>query len=300
VRLTQIRDFVTVVECGSMRAAARRLGVSQPAVTKSVRSLEDELHVQLLGRNTRGVTLTESGRAFYPRARAAHTELRKAEQEVALGTDGGSIAIGAGPAALTTIVPDAVAQFRREFPRTHVRIVEGLAHLLLPALRDETLDLVMGVRPSTTLDPLFRFRPLFRSTLAIAARRGHPLRNARSLAALAEAEWLSTSTLAMPAGPVERMFSGAGLRPPRPLVHCDSYNTLVALVERTDMLVLLQRRLLKHPFARDCLQEIRVTETLPLVTVGMFLRVDMPLTRTGAAMAKAAVAVARNVTAAES
>src|SRR5262245_13997027 len=81
VRLTQIRDFLAVVESGSIRAAARKLGVAQPTITKSVRSLETELHVQLLGRNARGIVPTASGRAFFARARVAQSELRKAEEE---------------------------------------------------------------------------------------------------------------------------------------------------------------------------------------------------------------------------
>ena len=85
MRLTQIRDFLAVVECGGIRAAARKLGVSQPTITKSVRSLEAELHVQLLGRNARGIVPTASGRAFFARARVAHSELRKAEEEAAAG-----------------------------------------------------------------------------------------------------------------------------------------------------------------------------------------------------------------------
>ena len=130
MRLTQIRDFLAVVECGGVRAAARKLGVSQPTITKSVRSLEAELHVQLLGRNARGVVPTASGRAFFARARVAHSELRKAEEEAAHigGSSAGSVAFGVGNVGVALIVPEAVAAFRTQFPRARIRIVEGLAH----------------------------------------------------------------------------------------------------------------------------------------------------------------------------
>jgi LysR family transcriptional regulator of abg operon len=298
VRLTQIRDFVAVVECGSVRAAARKLGISQPTVTKSVRSLEAELHVQLLGRNSRGIVPTSSGRAFFTRARVAQSELRKAEEEAAAqsgGSSAGSVAFGVGPAAVTLIVPEAVARFRQQFPRASVRIVEGLAHLLLPSVRDETLDFVMGLRPNTELDPTLRFRPLYRSELLVCARKGHPLRQARSLAEIATADWLTTSTLGMPGGPVERLFVSAGLPPPRPVIQCESYNTVVALLAKTDMLGVMQRRMLKEPFARDYLQEIPIAHTMPSLTAGIFTRADAPLTRVAAAMAKAAIAVARGL-----
>ena len=295
MRLTQIRDFLAVVECGGIRAAARKLGVSQPTITKSVRSLEAELRVQLLGRNARGVVPTASGRAFFSRARVAHSELRKAEEEAAEvgGSSSGSVTFGVGPTFAALIVPHAVARFRRQFPRARLRIVEGLARHLLPSVRDGTLDFAMGLRTVAELDPSLRFRPLYRSELLVAARKGHPLRHARSLAELAAADWLSTSTFDLPGGPVERLFASASLSPPRLVVQCESLNTLVALLAGTDMLGLMQRRTLGASPGRDVLQEIAIAETMPSVTAGIFTRADAPLTRVAAAMVKAATSVAR-------
>ena len=105
VRLTQIRDFVAVVDAGSISAAARLLGVSQPGLTKSIRSLETELAVSLLQRTPRGVLMTRYGRAFYARARAAHSELDKAHQELVQmsGVHSGKVAIGFGPMAAALV-----------------------------------------------------------------------------------------------------------------------------------------------------------------------------------------------------
>src|SRR3981189_740669 len=113
MRLSQIRDFVAVVESGGIRAAARKLGVSQPAITRSVRGLEAELHARLLQRTPTGVVLTQPGRAFLPRARAAQAELRKAEEEVAqLGEKVGWVASGVSPPA-AIMVPEAITRFRQ-------------------------------------------------------------------------------------------------------------------------------------------------------------------------------------------
>ena len=298
MRLTQIRDFLAVIECGGIRAAARKLGVSQPTVTKSVRSLEGELHVQLFGRNARGIVPTAAGRAFFARARVAHAELRKAEEEAAetRGASAGSVAFGVGPVFAALVLPEALARFRRQFPRARVRIVEGLARHLLPSVRDETLDFAMGLQTIGKLDAGLRFRPLYRSELVIAARKGHPLRHARTLAELASAEWLTTSTLGFPGGPTERFFAAAGVPLPEPVIQCESYNTVAALLATTDMLGFMQRRTLGEPFGRGTLQEITIEEPLPSVTAGVFTRADTPPTRAAAAMAKAATAVARELT----
>lgn len=294
MRLTQIRDFLAVVEAGTIRGAARKLGVSQPTITKSVRSLAAELHVQLLGRSTRGIALTPSGRAFAARARVAQSELRKAEEEASLLRGAGSVAFGVGPVGAVLILPEAVALFRQQYPAARIRIVEGLAKVLLPFVRDETLDFVMGLQ-EFKLDAAIAFRPLYRSQLVVAVRKGHPLRNARSLAQLAGGDWLTTSTLGLPGGALERLFTSAGLSPPQPVMQCEAYNTVVALLAKTDMLGLMQRRLVTQPFARDFLQEIAIADPLPSVTAGMFMRADTPLTRVAAAMAKAVVVAARKL-----
>jgi DNA-binding transcriptional LysR family regulator len=297
VRLTQIRDFLAVVESGSIRAAARKLGVAQPTITKSVRSLEAELHVQLLGRNARGIVPTASGRAFFARARVAQSELRKAEEEAAQlgGSSVGTVALGMGSVGTVLILPDAVARFRQQFPRARVRVVEGVAHVLLPAVRDETLDFAFGLRPATTIDRTLRFRPLYRSQLVVAARKRHPLGSARSLAELAAADWLTTTTLGLPGGPLAQLFASAGFAPPQPVIQCESYNAVVALLAKTDMLGLMQRRMLSEPFAHEFLQEVAVAEPMPSVTAGIFTRADAPLTRVSAAMARAVAAAARQV-----
>ena len=293
MRLNQIRVFLAVVDSGSIRAAARSLGVSPPAITKSLRQLEEELRVRLMDRTQHGVVATPAGRAFVARARVVQSELRKAAEELAHlgGERGGSVALGVGPVEMTLIVPDAVKAFRQQFPQAGVRIVEGRRPAWLPQVRDETLDFGVGLRPEAELDPGLAFRPLFRSDFVVAARKGHPLRNARSLAQLAQAEWL---TLAPRLGVLDRAFSLASLPAPGPpLVQCESFNGIVAIAAKTDMLTFVARWMLAHPFARDLLQEIPIAERLPPITHGMFTRADAPLTPVAAAMAKSMAAAAR-------
>ena len=83
MRLNQIRDLIAVSEAGSLRAAARRIGISQPAMSKSLAELEREFQAQLLTRTSRGVALTAAGRAFVARARVVQGELRKVHEDLA-------------------------------------------------------------------------------------------------------------------------------------------------------------------------------------------------------------------------
>jgi len=298
LRLKQIRDFVAVVESGGIRAAARKLGVSQPAITKSLRGLESELHARLLQRSSKGIVPTPSGRAFFARARVAQAELLKAQEEAAQasGGDAGFVALGVGPAAGFMIVPEAVARFREDFPKARIRVVEGFPHLLVPLVRDETLDFAIGPRPKAKLDPVFAFRPLFRHEYVVAARKGHPLRNARSLAQLATADWINFTPLGGLDGPLDRAFSSAGLPVPAQAIVCDSYHAALGMLMKSDMLLMISRWTLAGPIARDIAQEIPVAEPLPSSAVGMFTRADSPLTPLAAALARAVIVAARALT----
>jgi LysR family transcriptional regulator of abg operon len=297
MRLRQIHDFVAVVESGSIRAAARKLGVSQPAITKSVRSLEAELHSRLVQRTPHGIVPTPSGRAFFARARVAQAELRKAEEEVTqLGGEGaGSVAFGVGPLATILIVPEAVTRFRQQFPRARLRILEGYTHTFLPLVRDETLDFALGVRLDANLDPALAFRPLFRVEYVVVGRKGHPLRNVRSLAQLADANWISIHATGSTGGLLERTFSLAGLPGPLQMIQCDSYNIAVALLAKTDLLGIMARQMSAESLARDVLQQIAVVEPMPSYAVGMFTRTDPPLTSVAAAMARAVTVASRQL-----
>ena len=292
----QVRDFLAILEAGSIRSASRRLAVSQPALTKSLRQLELDLGVKLFQRTPTGIIPTRFGKTFSIRARTVLAELRRAEEELGklAGDHRGSVALGVGTVVTVLIVPRAIKQFREQFPDAKVRIMEGLPHTLLPLVREETLDLVVGARPSGALDTVFRFRPLFRSPRAIVARKGHPQADAKSMADLAGADWLGMP----PFGHWSEMQ--APLTPPilqnaRQLIECDSYNSAVALLASTDMIAILSRRLLSEPYAREHLQEIKVRERLPSFSVGLFTRADTPLTPAASAMVKALLATAREL-----
>ena len=291
--LNQIRDFIAVVESGGIRAAARKLGVSQPAITRSVRGLETELRARLLRRTPTGVVPTQPGRALFARARAAQAELRKAEEEVdQLGEKARAVSFGVSPTS-AIVVPEAVTRFRQQFPHARIHIAEGLPHTLMPMVRDETLDFAICRRALVKLDSGLEFRPLFRNDFAVVARKGHPLEKARSLAQLVDACWTSLLPLDAPDGPFAQAFSPTGLPVPKQVIQCESYNTAIRLIAKTDMLGFLVRQLLSDPLLGDLLQEIPVAEPLPSFAVGMFTRTGTPLTEVAAAMAKAVISAAR-------
>jgi DNA-binding transcriptional LysR family regulator len=294
MRLNQIRDLLAVVEAGSLRAAARRLGVSQPSISKSIAQLEREVQVQLLLRTAKGVMLTAAGRAFVARGRVIQGELRKVHDDLAAlqGRSEGAVSFGCGPAVAFPLVPDAMSRFRVKWPNAHVRIREGMRNALLPLVRDETLDFSISENVAAEDAAGLQFKSLIQPELVIAARRGHPLANATSLQDLAKANWL-VFNLPGARGALERTFELYGLPAPNALVHCESYATALGLVARSDLLALVLRQVLEGPMTEPFLQRIRTREKVSRPIIGIFSRAGAPLSPTAAAMVQAFSAAAR-------
>lgn len=291
MRLTRIRDFLAVVEAGGIGAAARRMGLSQPALTKSLRALEAEVGLPLVQRTARGVVPTRYGKILYARARSAQAELTRAEQELReLAGDGaGAVAFGFGPVAANLIVPEAISLFRAQFPDASLRLIEGFVHHLAPLVRDDTLDFAIG--PGLTEyrgQPGLKFRPLFHYERAVAGRRHHPLAKAGALRRLGQAQWLTFE----PQGTLEKMFADLGLPMPRSAVQSDSATVALRLLGSSDMVGILPRPMLS---GSPLLREIEVSDALPPFTIGIFTRADTPLTPAASAMAHIVTTIGRRV-----
>src|SRR5260221_442839 len=149
MKLHQIRDLLAVAEKGSLRAAARQLGLAQPSISRSIGQLERELGVALLERQARGTVLTPAGKLFARRASAAASELRRGREEIEQLNEGaeGSITVGFSSVPLLTLLPAAVAPFKKRFARLELRIVDGAFPAIESRLKDGTVDFYAGVAP---------------------------------------------------------------------------------------------------------------------------------------------------------
>lgn len=297
MQLTQLRNLLAVVRNGSIRAAARELGVAQPALTRSIRLLEAELQVKLLDRTARGAVPTPAGRAFVARSRVVHNELGRAREELAqiAGEQAGSVAFGVSPQAAIHLVPPAVAQFRREHANANVRVVDGLPHLLLPQLRDGSLDFIIGGRPQGKLDAHIKTHPLFTNRLVVGARKAHPLRHIRSLRELVDADWVIYTPAGWSGAIIPDIFEKNGLPPPKSVVRSDSYVSLLSILAGTDFVGALSSMFFEQRLARDFFIPFDVKERLPEITLCLFERSDSPLTPVAAAMVAAMNAAARKL-----
>ena len=136
--LSEIQDFLAVADSGSIRAAARARRITAPAMTQSLARLEAKLHVPLLVRTTKGAQLSDYGRAFLVRARAITAEVQKSVNELAHmrgDSSQGMLYFGTSATPTTTLVPDAIADFRKRMPQVNLNILGGLYRDHMPLIR---------------------------------------------------------------------------------------------------------------------------------------------------------------------
>ena len=127
IKFHHIRAFVEVAREGSIRGASRALAVSQPALTKAIKELEEGLSAQLFVRRSQGVALTENGESFYQHASLILEELRAAQDELLQrqGEQAGQINIGLGASVARSLMPSVICRFHQQHPQVKVRIMEG-------------------------------------------------------------------------------------------------------------------------------------------------------------------------------
>ncbi|HTY87362.1 MAG TPA: LysR substrate-binding domain-containing protein [Candidatus Acidoferrum sp.] len=177
MELRHLRYFVTVAELLSFTRAATRLRVAQPALSRQIRDLEDELGAPLLVRNSRGVRLSEAGAVFLPEAKAVLQRAAEAAQAVRAVVRGerGEIHVGYAPTPTVELLPCTLHAFQNLAPGVRVTLHDLSTEELLRGLHDGRLDLCLMVRPEPKALRGLRFELLREYPMCVALSPAHPL-----------------------------------------------------------------------------------------------------------------------------
>lgn len=192
----QLERFVDVAESGSLSRTSKRLYISQPALSKSLRLLEEQLGARLLERGPRGVKLTKFGEAFYKRARSVTSELRRANDDLNYikGQFTGCVSLGVtpGPGILDQIIPKAIIRIALKRPNLKFKIRSGAISELLVDLHHGDLDMLFSILDERTKGPDLKTQKLFNDSFALVVRTGHALLSQKeiSLNDMLEHRWV--------------------------------------------------------------------------------------------------------------
>lgn len=243
MELRDLEYFVTVVETGSLTLAARRRGLSQQALSKSLARLEGELGVALLERTPKGVMVTRVGDALLTRARAVLAEVGnfRRDVDVALGRSLTHFAVGLSPVAASGVGANAIIRLQRRFPRVRIRVEAGLEERFIKFLLAGEIDMAVATTFNNN-DPQIMTTPLGDIPWAVAGRQGNPLlTRAESVRDLADADWVCGK---LPGGLDERVdafFAAAGAPPIQPKVTTTSVLFFLSSLASSDMIAVLPK-----------------------------------------------------------
>lgn len=280
LKLDQLQHLVAIVEHGSLRSAARRLGLPQPALTRSVRALERDLGCELFTRAAQGMTLTARGRQFHERASAIVHELRRAREELAhgLGDERGEVIVALSIMPHVGMLPRALPAFRRRYPQVRLQLIEGLFPDVEERLRTGQIDFYLGAAPRETPAPGLKLERLFGNVRTVVGRQGHPLARVRSLKALAGADWATTAIDHNAEQDLAQLFASHGLAPPRVMVQARTAMSLIAALVSTDLLAMVPAQWESFAATQTALQPIRLRERLPAPDMVLIGRTGLPPT----------------------
>lgn len=269
----QLRYFVAAAELGSMSRAAEKLHVSQPALSRQIRLLEEELGVQLFDRIRKRIHLTEAGGVFLSRARQILCDTETAIQQVReqFGGERRTLRLGFLTPFLDDLVAPAVREFRQRHAKARVALFDLPPRAMLDRLRDNELDLALLGNMEASDREAFDFVPVWKHAMQAVLPSTHPKASARSirLRDLAREEWISLSDTAFPG---RREFlraacARAGFEP-RIVGEVESLSLLLATVSSGSGVGILPGHAQKLPHAGCVFVSIsspRVENTLFLV-----------------------------------
>ena len=280
MKLHHFEEVIAIAELGSIRAAARHLGLAQPALTRSLAQLERELGAPLFERRARGVVTTTLGQAFLARAKSITTEVRRTREEVdqLRGAGTGTVTAGLSIAAHLALLPGSLRLFRARYPDIRLHIIEGFYPTLESRLRDGSVDFYVGPDGGASSTPELSRETLFRNQRLILCRKNHPLASARSLRDLRDADWITTSITADATDEINDFFERHKLPPPRLAVRSQSALTLMTCIAHSDLLAMVPRQWADFELTRDVLGTIIVEEELTAPPLVIVKRADLPLT----------------------
>lgn len=282
MKLHHIRDVLAVAETGSLRAAGRQLGITQPAITRSIRDIENDLGAPLFERHANGVHLTPIGDVFVRRAEIIRSEMRRVRDEVEQlkGNFTGQVSMAISPGAALALTPSILRNFRKRYPQALLRLNETFFQPVERSIAAGEIDFYIGAYDHELSSTSLSVEKISDNQRLIIARKGHPLANAKTLAELSDAQWIRPSFANRPDEVAyDQMFIRMGLRRPHVAMHTTSTLMTVLAITNSDLLTILPVQWLEASFTQDLVAPILVEDTkCPCAPMCIVRRSDVPLT----------------------
>jgi DNA-binding transcriptional LysR family regulator len=278
--LRKLQYFIELVEQGSLGKAAEKLHVSQPALTKSLRLLEDELGVRLLDRLPAGVKPTVYGDSLFAHAKAMVAEADHARIEIQKlrGEEPGYVRVGTLPSVSAGLIARAVAALMPKNPPVKLRVVDKQNYELLPALRRGEFDFVVALADGWKPEPGIRQRHVIEDRLEITVRGGHPLarKNDVSHRDLLEFPWMFPIVGTTHGPLLKQLFAEVGMTAPEPRVESGSIHFSKTVIRQSDCIGILPAHAMEPELKRGELICLPLTSDVLRRAIAFYYRDHRP------------------------
>lgn len=286
MELRQLEYFVAIAETGAFSRAAVRLSVGQPVLSRQIKALERELGTELYYRTGRGIVLTEAGRVFEQHARGVLDTTAGAKRAIhAMGsTPSGRVVIGMPPSVGAVLTAPIVQQFRAQFPKISLGVMEGFSGHVLEWLTTGRIDVAVlyNAPRSSTLasDPLLTDELFLLGPVADPANAGQGPVPASRLAQI---------PLILPSRPhglrllVDDFLSGIGVAP-NVQVEIDAMPSTLSLVENAIGYTILSYSCVHHLIEAGRIRKWSIVEPAMTRTLVVATSTQRPVTKAARAL----------------
>lgn len=271
-------QLYTIVELGSFAAAAERLNLTQPALSRNIRLLEDRVGTKLLERGRHGAVPTEVGAMLSAQGRSLREILQRANQtaDSVRAGDVGQIRLGTTFGVANDLLTEPIARYLQRLPGTSIRMSVGPTPLLLDRLKTGELDLVIGGTQFVGERQGIRIVPLFDNRLVVLARAGHPLAGGAvvRLEQLRQARWIVRPALDPLQTDVASAMTRMGLSAENLAFETASSALAVSVMMSSDLLMLEPYASAKYYVQAGQITEVPVPLRMKLRQIGVAWRDD--------------------------
>ncbi|WP_332846518.1 LysR family transcriptional regulator [Pseudomonas lactucae] len=263
IDLRDLRYFEKIAELGHVRKAAEQLHLSQPALSKCIRRLEDILGAPLFERAGRGIQLTAVGQVLLRQARKLNNLTEHALQEVSEFAKGetGIVRVGCGPVMAESLMPNICELAMQQMPRVRLQITLGMNYFLREQLRQGNLDLILGLVSES--DDEFVMHPLMDDTVVVAASPAHPLFRKQRVVIedLLAYRWLLPIHAVASRQWLDEAFRSRGMVLPQAQIETNTIPLLLTTVAKSLLLCFVSRHTLSFQPNTPRLEELKIDAT---------------------------------------
>lgn len=229
--LNSLRLFMQVAQNRSFSETSRNANVSQPALSRTIRLLEEELGTRLFDRNSRNVSLTAAGEAMLPIVERLTADFDHAFSQLALTFSGarGRVVVGALPSVAASILPRAMASFLHSHPHVEIIVRDHLSGALYQQMQERQIDLAITTPPE---DGEFTFEPFMEDPTVLVAPSGSRFGEAGRVtwSIFADQPFIAMAPRSSVRELTDAAMHKAGITV-RPLFECTQLATVGALIE---------------------------------------------------------------------